>query len=134
MGFIRVIHHQHYDTRTKRFSSLAFKGSSDGSGISVFDKECAIQTNGCICGHINRHYTKICGSPPIFWDIPSSTIPRECKLDWKCSVTGDECHCNILGIEDKEARAMIKGAALCEFSVCSEDGCTKPFLEEDLKK
>src|SRR5947209_6596898 len=121
MGFIRLIHQQHYDPEQKRFKSLAFKPSSDGSGISVINTDCALQNSPTICAHIHRYYRETAGTPPIFWDIPTEILEL-CQFVQQIGSTGDECHYNLTGLTEREARTIFKSIRLLDFHICTETG------------
>src|SRR5258708_11209390 len=126
MGFIRLIHHQHYDPDKKRFKSLAFKPSSNNTGISVINTECIIQTSGSVCEHIQIFYAAVAGAPPIFWNIPIDLLPEGCSLDQHPSSGGDDCHYNLTGLTEKQARDIFIKVPLEDFNICLEDGEYRP--------
>jgi len=132
MGFLRLIHHIHFDHDTGKFKSLAFKNSGDGSGISLVEKECAINASPTICGHIHRYYPNVVGEPAIFWHVPEG-ITSTCKLEQKTSSTGDICHHNMKGLSDPDARRAIKDVPLNEMMVC-ENGTYRPLTLSDIPK
>ena len=132
MDFIRIIHPKHYDPDRKSFSSLAFKPSSDG-GISVVSRECIEQTGSSICGHIAKFYGTVSGSPPIFWEIPAGILPPQCQFIQNPSDTGDDCHHNLIGLNDREARRIIKQTPLDEMHICLVIGGHCPLTEADLQ-
>ena len=132
MGFIRVIHQKHYDPDRRNFKSLAFKPSSDGSGISVIDEECISQSGTSICEHIEVFYKDITGLPPIFWQVPTDALPEGHRFIQQTSITGDICHHNLIGVSDKEARMLLKRAKLSDFNICSENGIHRPLTESDV--
>ncbi len=131
MGFIRIIHPKHYDPDSNRFRSLAFKPSSDG-GISVISRECIEQTGSSICGHIAKFYASVLGDPPIFWEIPEAVLPPTGQFIQAPSDTGDDCHHNLVGLSDREARRIIKQMLLGEMSVCLETGEHRSLTGADL--
>ena len=132
MGFIRVIHQKHYDPDKGNFKSLAFKPSSDGSGISVIDEKCISQSGIGVCEHINRFYKDLAGKPPIFWRIPTEELPENHRFIQRTSTTGDACHYNLTGISEKESRTLLKRVNLSEFNVCSENGGDRPLTDSDM--
>ncbi len=133
MGFIRLIHKQHYDPDKKRFASLAFKPSSDGSGISVVDTDCILRTSSSICEHIERFYRDVSGTPPIFWDLQPQILPENCQLIRQRSSTGDDCHYNLVGLSEKEARAIFKAVPLTDFNICINTEGYRPLSISDLE-
>src|SRR5450432_4391656 len=102
MGYIRIIQRAWYDPELKRFTSFAFQPSSDKSGISVIDIECATRTGSSICEHIRKLYPKMAGSDPIFWPVPIEQLPSTYRIDSGVP-TSDPCHQNILGVSEKES-------------------------------
>jgi hypothetical protein len=132
MDFIRVIHQKHYDPDKGRFTRLAFRPSSDGSGISVFEKGCALRASHSICEHIERFYLSITGDPPIFWEIPHQKLPEKCQFVQTTSPTGDACHHNIVGLTEKEARDFFKTISFEDFRICTEKGMNRRLMVSDL--
>ena len=118
MEFIRTVHPSHYVKHRKRFASLAFKNSSDGSGISVISSSCIERKTKSICKHIRKYYPSIAGTPIIFWKIDSNTPPTCCNFVQSPSTTGDECHYNIENLSDKEARKIIRNQPPSSFYIC----------------
>ncbi len=51
----------------------------------------------------------------------------------KTSDTGDECHHNIVGLSDREARNALKDAPIDEMMVC-ENGTHRPLTISDIPK
>src|SRR5436190_4011842 len=127
MGFIRLIHQRHYDPDEQRFRSVAFRPSTDGSGISVIDADCILRSSASICEHIRRFYPDVSGTPAIFWDIDPEVLPENCQLAQQTSLTGDECHYNLKGLSKEEARAIFKEVPLTEFKICTETGEYRPL-------
>lgn len=131
MGFIRVIHQQHYDPDKGNFKSLAFKPSSDGSGISVIDEECISQGGIGACEHIDRFYENLAGEPPVFWNIPANKLPQNHGFIQSTSTSGDVCHHNLIGVSEREARLLLKQAKLNDFRICTQDGSHRPLTVSD---
>jgi hypothetical protein len=132
MEFIRIIHQSHYDPDKGRFTSLAFKPSSDGSGISVIDAICISQTNTSVCEHIKKYYKSVSGDPPIFWNINSKIFPEKCEFIQQTTKTGDVCHYNIVGLSEKEARIILRQAPLSDFNICTNGGNHRPLRISDV--
>jgi len=97
---------------------VAFKNSSDGSGISVISSSCIEKKTKNICKHIKKYYSSIVNTPIIFWKINSNTLPTCCGFVQSPSTTGDECHHNIENLPDKEARKIIKNQFPSNFRIC----------------
>ena len=106
MEYIRTLSKNHWDETREEFNDFAFNNSSKarGGGISVIDIECATQSNGGVCGHIDTHYLKK-ASPPLFWRISDTKFPREFTKQHDNS-NGDNCHYNIFGISNNKARRI----------------------------
>src|SRR5258708_24572713 len=128
--FICAIHPRDFSVPKGRFTSVAFQPSDDGSGISVIHCECAIQTSGSICEHLERFYANQTKTPGIYWPIPGS-LPDGCLACPEVSTTGDECHHNIINLDRKEARAFFNTNALDTFRICGDDG---PVTVEKIKQ
>jgi hypothetical protein len=132
MEFIRIIHQHHYDPDKKRFTSLAFKPSSDGSGISVIAANCIVQKGARICEHIEKYYKSVSGIPPIFWSFDSKILPERCEFIQQTSESGDVCHYNLVGLSAKEAGYIFKQQDLSVFSICRSDGNYQPLKISDM--
>src|SRR5882724_6133027 len=110
MELVLLLHISQYDESLDppRFRSSCFERSGDGTGISVFDRECAEETTGSICAHARAFYGEIIGEPPIFWSFDEAILPEGYSLDEVPSDTGDDCHRNIEGISDNRAKKFFK--------------------------
>jgi hypothetical protein len=133
MGFIRVIHQKYYDPDSESFASLAFKPSSDGSGISVIDEDCLHATSPSCCSHINKYCRDVAGSPPIFWVIRSQDLPAECECVHSRSASEDECHCNIQGLTKHQARRIFKSISLSDMRICIDGETDRALSAADLQ-
>lgn len=132
MPYIRLINIKwHYASRKKRFASAAFKPSSDGSGISVINKECGEEHSGTICAHIAEHYPNVAGTPIVFWEIPADQIPTTCSFVHSVSGTDQWCHHDIVNWDDADAQKTIKSLPIEETKICSENG-VRNLTQNDL--
>jgi hypothetical protein len=132
MPFIRLLNIKyHYSITRKRFASLAFRPSNDGSGISVVKKECADERSGSICIHAENHYAGTAGTPIVFWPIPDERIPEGCKAVHSVSGTDRWCHYNLIGWNEKDAEDTIKRLPISEARICTENGI-RELAQEDL--
>ncbi len=132
MGLLRVIHPRHFDPSRGNFQSLAFREASDGSGISVFDKDCALQASGTVYNHIQRFYPPpVSGEPIICWEIPVAMIPNECQIVPVLSESGDDCHYDLRGWPKKAARSLFVSLELERFALCTPPGLS-PLSRSDL--
>ena len=118
MQYVRIVPREHWDTNKKRFTTLAFKPSSD-DGISVIEKQCLSEISASVCDHIRKYYPHISGEPPIFWEFPDNILPPSVRFIPIPSDRGDLCHRDVSGLSEKEARKIFKGVSLEEFSVCT---------------
>ena len=121
MALIRLISKIHFDRNKDRFKSLAFKNSSlsRGGGISVIKEECILERSKSICSHIRRYYHQTVGEPYIFWEIPSDALPSSSyELEEQTSTSGDECHHNIQGISDQQARGIFMAVRISDLQIC----------------
>ena len=108
MQLIRVINKRyHYDKNKGRFTSLAFKPSSNG-GISVFCQKCAVEISGTICGHIQNYYSDVSGEPPVYWEFDSKILPSTHVIKESPSASGDECHRDIMNLSKRDAEQVFK--------------------------
>ena len=133
MDAIRLLHPRHYSSQLGRFKSLAFKPSSDGSGISIIDCECILNTDLSICGHIRKYHKNTAGEPPIYWRFNIDILPDSHELEQKDSPSGDKCHYNIKGINRKSARKFFEdyNDKLHLFQICRNDNSAQ-LRKEDL--
>lgn len=121
MKLIRILNAIHYDPRKQRFTSLAFKNSTDG-GISVVHKECIVAQEQTACQHIERFYPPPTSSQPaIFWEFDEAILPSGYRIEQQTSPTGDICHHNLLGLTDKAARDLLIQHRLDEFQICDQE-------------
>ena len=102
MEIIRLLHILHYDVRKKRFTSPAFRNSSNG--ISIIDEQCIRDLGSATCEHIINYYSSIASEPPIFWRFSTDILPTPHSIVSEVSTTGDVCHYNIQGLSNKQAR------------------------------
>ena len=133
MEAVRFFTKHQWDNRLGRFSSVAFRNSSNNTGISVIDRKCAIDCNRTICAHILAYYSPPAEHPIIFWSFDKSLLPSEVVVQQSNSSSGDICHYNIIGFTDKQARSfMIANTKdLQSISICV-DGQERPIERRDL--
>src|ERR1043166_3215694 len=137
MELILLLHISQYDERLKRFRSTCFERSGDGTGISVFDGQCAEQTSGSICAHARAFYRKVAWEPPIFWRFDDAILPSGYHLDPVPSDTDDNCHRNIEGFSDNRAKNFFKKLPNPLFEICDDDTpreLTKEDIEREVSK
>src|ERR1019366_2932472 len=111
MALILLLLEDEYDHTKQRFRSEAFEPYDDGSGISVFDRECACEKSGCECAHADHYYR-----PPIpagaanfyFWEFDPGQLPTGSTLASNPSTSGDDCHKEIGGLTKKAAKAFFR--------------------------
>ena len=128
MAYFRIVHARSFNSRGKP-KDLAFKPSSDGSGISCVEVECAMDSAGDICSHIVKFYAGVAGDPFIYFVIPENEINSiaPCMFSQKDSTSGDKCHHNLTGLDKPTARNYITRKALSFFRIC--DGTSSRTLE-----
>jgi hypothetical protein len=133
MDAIRLLHRRHYDYRRRRFTSVAFKNSGENPGISIIDCDCILNNSNSICSHIRKFYQRTAGEPPIYWRFNTELLPNKIELEQENSASGDECHYNIRGLSDREARKFFKSynQKLNLFKTC-KNGNSVELEEEDL--
>lgn len=128
MQAIRLLHIYHYDNKRRRFRSTAFQNSSSNPpGISIISAECISRSGSAICEHIALFYSPVAGHPTIFWIFSTEILPDGHTLTQAPALTGDECHYNIHGLTDKQARDVFLRAQFTveDFRIC-EDGVAQP--------
>src|SRR6266568_8714955 len=118
MEAIRLVHLRHFDPKRRRFTSVAFKNSSKGGGVSIIERECALRTSASVCHHIATFYREIAGYPAIFWLFDTEILPSSTQLDNVPSDSGDDCHYNIRGVSDDTLRDIFVAVPISAFSVC----------------
>src|SRR5882672_7329792 len=106
MEYIHLLSREQWEPKYKRFASVAFKPSSDGSGISVFEKRCAENTTGSICAHIREFYPNVSEEPDIFWHVPEDFVREPVQIKPTLSDSGDKCHRDIVGLTRKQAKNL----------------------------
>ena len=112
MEFIRALHWRKYKTKVKRFQSDIFKNLN--GAISIIDKECIDATGEEVCRHLELHYqTVVKGIPFAFWVIRSQDLETHFaagnfSITREVSESGDECHRNLRGVQDKDSRKFQK--------------------------
>jgi hypothetical protein len=130
-NLFRVINPRDFDTEKGRFSSLAFRPSSNAC-ISVVECECAVAESGSICAHIRRFYSDQTEPPGIYWNVPPEDVPANCIIEETASSTGDKCHRDIHGWPAKAVRKYFIQIAIEEMLICSEDG-VRHLSQSDLE-
>lgn len=134
MEYIRIIHKMHYDHRKQNFKSLAFKNSSVSKGISVISKNCIEESGKHVCEHISEFYitNHTASIPPIYWQFSLEHLPG-CLFKQYPSNSGDECHGDIVGLQDSAARTLLKNNAINGFNICTDGGFVRPLDLSDLE-
>jgi hypothetical protein len=136
MEGIRILNKRHYDRRLHRFTSVAFKNTGgDNPGISIIKSECIRRSGRTICNHIRLFYGTVASTPPIFWCFSTEILPAGYQLEQEDSPIGDDCHYNIKGLPDKQAKRLFKPYAgdLNNFSIC-ENGTFRPLTRQDVEE
>jgi hypothetical protein len=133
MQYVRLIARKHWDPKLQRFNRLAFKPSSNNGGISVVEYECLSEISASICAHIRQFYARVAGEPPIFWLFPFETLPRTIAVDTTASDTGDDCHRDLIGLSETQAKEIFKSVwdDLENFKIC-ENGVHRQLTLSDL--
>ena len=111
MEFIRPISILKYQTISCRFSSDTFK--PNGKGISIFAKNCAMQSSGSICNHISLYYQSTVKQPPLFCIIDSVYLLtqigfEEAKIEPTDGGNGDLCHYDVFDSKRKGQESFAK--------------------------
>ena len=124
MEVIRILNALRYDRRKQRFTSLAFKPFGKPLGVSVIDTACIQDIGNTPCSHIRQYYGKIASEPPIFWKFNTAILPDQCVIEQEDSLTGDVCHYNIHGLNEKQARNFFVNYAdqFHLFQICDSEG------------
>jgi hypothetical protein len=137
MRYIHLVHLKHYDRHTGRFNSLAFKGSSDGSGASIILEQCGVDDSGSICAHIQRYYAGVGGEPPVFWRFDDSALDADCRIEQVDSERGDRCHHEVKGPSrtalNKRLRKQVDSWNIEDLWICDrEGGSDRPLRRSDV--
>lgn len=118
MEYVRLLSNLHWDPKLNEFSSLAFKNSSDGSGISVINSQCAVQESKDFCSHVVKYY-------PVLSDAWLFKFEDEFIIGIESNAKfipddseGDKCHYNLKGIKDKAARSIVKKLKIDDLPKC----------------
>ena len=118
MELVLLLHISQYDENLARFRSTCFENSGDGTGISVFERQCAEETSGSICAHARAYYSSVANEPPVFWTFDEVILPNGYFLEEVPSDTGDDCHRNIEGLSDNRAKKFFKKQENPLFRIC----------------
>jgi hypothetical protein len=132
MEFIRLVHPTNYDPNTGRFSDLEFKGkSSDGSGMSLVQWDCANEKSGVICQHVADHYSDVAGTPVVFLKIREEDFPANVTLhpSPEFHPTNDECHWDARTQNDRKLKDLRK-RPVTDYFIC-ENGIVRPVTTDD---
>ncbi len=57
MDYVRLVKPEWFDHSGDAFKELAFRKHSDGTGLSIFDLECAEGESGVILQHVRKFYS-----------------------------------------------------------------------------
>jgi hypothetical protein len=122
MEWIRLIHIDHFDVRRQRFTSLAFKNSSDVSGASIIGLACVDERGVEVCEHIAEFYAGTASDPAIFWVFDDAILPPDNLITQQDSPSGDKCHYNLLDVPDAALRRIIIGVPIPHMRICDRLG------------
>lgn len=128
----------HFDRIRNRFVDYVFKPSSDGSGISAFDEDCAVATSRTACVHLRKFYPSIAGTPGAYWRFDADTLPAGSSVVATPSTSGDDCHRNIQKLSKKRSWTFLKNAMKKDlfmtdaFMVCGSDDCPRMLEKTDI--
>ena len=105
MQLIRIIGN-YYHKGKRRFTHRCFRNYIDG--ISVINKNCIeSKYKHSNCYHIGKYYeTKTRGNPIVFWCFDLKILGGNVDLKYKKSKSGDECHYDIIGLSNDEAKKI----------------------------
>jgi hypothetical protein len=120
--YIRLLPKRHYIKSANRFSSLAFRNLN--GGISIVRELCVSDSGTPLCHHLRTYYLTVDQSPHIIWIFdPEIILSHSAKIEQVDSVTGDNCHYNILGLSDKKARKIFSDhcQSLNDVMICEDD-------------
>ena len=125
MEYIRLVHPGSFNRERREFDDLAFKKSS-GSGMSIFEVECATAASGVICAHIEKFYPHIAGDPAVFCRIDATELPAGSHLEHTQSDLGDECHREVEGVGNKALKRHFRAKRdWTNFFICTELGARR---------
>src|SRR6266496_5008346 len=133
MEYIRLVHWRYWDKRRKNFQTLAFQNSSESKAVSVVDKECTERDGRDICTRLNRFYAKY---SPCFavWIFDARLLPEGAEFTDERSDSGDECHRNLRGLSDSQAKSFFKRHTrpntLKVLLYCGADGSPQPLTDQ----
>jgi hypothetical protein len=133
MEYVRLVHPEDYDHNRGKFNDLVFKNSTDGSGLSVFEVECAENTSITLCAHIRPFYPLLTGDPAIFYVMNESEIPQSGRIVDIPSATGDECHRQIMDVSTTAMKKAFQNKRTPElFYICDPVMGVRALIESDL--
>jgi hypothetical protein len=94
MEYVRLVKPDWFDHEARgegEFMDYAFKKSNDGTGMSVFEVECAEAENGLICEHARKYYSDfIRDDQPVFCILSDKELPP--RAEAKMTDDPDPCH------------------------------------------
>ncbi len=129
MALVRAIHQRDFDKETGKFTPAVLK-RGENNGISVFEHECAEMASGTICQHIRKFYPNVVGEPIIYWFIPSEKL-ENLSLGYEPSDSGDECHRDIFGWNNKRERREYVSKLKPEYMMTCVNGYARQSRLED---
>ena len=132
MECVQLIHIRFYDWRKRRFTSLAFRNSTNG-GASVIDRACIDVSGNSVCVHIVTFYPDtVSGDPAIYWEFDTAILPNPHRLEQQTTPSGDVCHYNIHDLSDKQLKTEFRIVSVSEMSIC-DGGADRPLTYDDVE-
>lgn len=64
--------------------------------------------------------------------MPDEVIPNQCECIQTPSDSGDDCHYDIKGLTDSQARQISKAISIEACNICDEVGNPRPLTLDDL--
>jgi hypothetical protein len=144
MDYVRLVKPEWFDhSGGDAFKELAFRKHTDGTGLSIFDLECAKKKSGLIGTHIGQYYKDVVGDGDrVFCIVSDADFPPNFEL----IATGDPDPCH-WGLDAKNADGKRKGEPIgvnklksyfehrmpreC-FCICNDDGTHRPLSPSDV--
>jgi hypothetical protein len=68
----------------------------------------------------------------MYFVFDASLIPQDCTVEQENSASGDMCHYNVSGINEKTAR-LLTPKTIAEVNICEKTDINRPLSLDDLK-
>ena len=81
--------------------------------------------------HARKYYPTLVGPDVIFWRFDLAVLPSIASAKPDPSVTGDDCHYDIMGLSDTQLRSAFLNRPVSEFTIV-DAGVQRAFCVSDI--